>query len=88
MEAGVGFAMGQNGSKSHVILLIMVSPLHITAVQTTLHWENPALNRLHIEALLADIGTTDMIILPEMFTTGFSMQPSSLAETSSEKTAL
>lgn len=47
--------------------------LSISLVQTNLVWENPETNRLHIEELLWDIDThTDLIILPELFTTAFS----------------
>lgn len=51
-------------------------------VQTPLHWENATENRGLFNTLLAEIkpGTTDLIVLPEMFSTGFSMQPDVLAE--------
>ena len=56
--------------------------LNITLVQTHLHWENPVANRKHFETLIQDITEdTDLIVLPEMFTTGFSMNASQLAET-------
>lgn len=56
--------------------------LRITTVQSELTWENISANLLRFEAKLADLkGKTDLIILPEMFTTGFSMQPKKLAET-------
>jgi len=50
--------------------------LNITLAQTDLHWENPALNaRMFLDEL--DFSEpTDLIILPEMFTTGFSMNTS------------
>lgn len=53
--------------------------LNITVVQTNLHWENPEANRAMLEEKLSGIGLTDVIVLPEMFTTGFTMN-SSLAE--------
>lgn len=50
------------------------SHLNITTVQAGLHWEDPQANRDHFSALIAQADpTTDLIILPEMFTTGFSM---------------
>ena len=63
-------------------LYLMKSPLKITLLQSELHWEDRTAN-LHaftkkIEKL--EPGTTDLIILPEMFTTGFSMNTSELAE--------
>ena len=57
--------------------------LNITVVQTRLHWENAAANRAKFDALLDRLApaATDLIVLPEMFSTGFSMQPEKLAET-------
>jgi omega-amidase len=55
--------------------------LRITLVQATLTWENPSENRQRFQELLLPLsGKTDLIILPEMFTTGFSMNPAPLAE--------
>lgn len=59
--------------------------INITVVQTTLHWENVDLNLAHFSKKLEPIEQTDLIILPEMFTTGFSMNPENLAKESSEK---
>jgi predicted amidohydrolase len=55
--------------------------LKITLVQTDLQWEDPRANYIHIEKLLdeADLDT-DVIILPEMFPTGFSMNTKEMAE--------
>lgn len=56
--------------------------LRVSLIQTYLHWESPAKNRVHFENLMEPLaGTTDLIVLPEMFTTGFSMLPENLAET-------
>lgn len=47
--------------------------LSITWHQTPLHWENPKANaRLFLEE--TEYPETDLILLPEMFTTGFSMR--------------
>lgn len=60
----------------------MQNLLNITLVQAHLHWENPVANRKHFETLIeAETKDTHLIILPEMFTTGFSMNASQLAET-------
>jgi predicted amidohydrolase len=56
----------------------------VSLVQPTLHWHQPKANR----AMLADLlnsaldgsGMTDLIVLPEMFTTGFTMDAQSQAE--------
>ena len=56
--------------------------LRVTLVQSMLHWEDAAANRAMFgEKLAALKGTTDLIVLPEMFTTGFSMRSKELAET-------
>ena len=61
--------------------------LRITTVQSELSWENIGANLLRFEAKLASLaGKTDLIILPEMFTTGFSMQPQKSAETMTGQT--
>ena len=56
--------------------------LKVALVQTDLVWENKMLNLSNIEKsislLPADI---DVIILPEMFNTGFTMNPAPNAET-------
>jgi predicted amidohydrolase len=55
--------------------------LRITLLQFDLTWENPEQNRQYTEALIRQLtGKSDLIILPETFTTGFSMRPSDLAE--------
>ncbi|WCL80712.1 amidohydrolase [Saprospira sp. CCB-QB6] len=56
--------------------------MNITLVQADLVWEKPAANLAHFDELLAPLAQaqTDLIILPEMFNTGFSMQPQKLAE--------
>jgi omega-amidase len=59
-----------------------MSNLVITGIQTTLHWENCHANLDMFEKKIASISKgTDIVILPEMFSTGFSMQPEKLAET-------
>ncbi len=55
--------------------------LRLTLVQTILLWEDPAANRQRLSARLDQLaGETDLIVLPEMFTTGFSMNAPALAE--------
>lgn len=56
--------------------------LRASIIQTHLVWENKLANLEHFEQYLKPLkGKTDLIILPEMFTTGFSMNPGILAET-------
>lgn len=56
--------------------------LKVTLVQTKLFWEDKNKNLNHFSALLKKIkkGSTDIIVLPEMFATGFSMNSNNLAE--------
>lgn len=54
--------------------------LTVTIVQYNIEWENKPANFRKIEKLLNPIGTTDLIVLPEMFSTGFSMNVSEMAE--------
>ena len=51
--------------------------LRVSLVQTDLVWENPTANCAQLEEKLASLaGQTDVIVLPEMFATGFSMTES------------
>jgi len=54
--------------------------LKITLVQTIQHWENKEKNLLHFSQHLDKIDTTDLVLFPEMFHTGFSMNAENLAE--------
>ncbi len=54
--------------------------LTISLVQSDLYWEEPEANMASFEEKISMIDHTDLIILPEMFTTGFSMNPEKLAE--------
>jgi omega-amidase len=53
----------------------------ISIVQQPLVWQDAEANRAHFTAVLAPLaGTTDLVVLPEMFTTGFTMKPEDFAE--------
>ena len=55
--------------------------LKISLIQADLHWEQPAANMaMFEEKIWAEVDDADVIVLPEMFTTGFSMNVSKLAE--------
>jgi predicted amidohydrolase len=54
--------------------------LDIALVQTTLAWHDAQTNHAHFEELLKQVEGVDLVILPEMFTTGFSMDSQTLAE--------
>ncbi|MBK8846380.1 MAG: nitrilase family protein [Bacteroidetes bacterium] len=53
----------------------MTKELKITLVQTTIHWQDRAanLNMLNQKLSILKKQKTDLIVLPEMFTTGFTM---------------
>jgi len=57
-----------------------MNPLLITTIQTYLNWENVDDNLNHFSKIIQAIDVTDIIVLPEMFTTGFTMKPELLAE--------
>ncbi|HEY1046156.1 MAG TPA: amidohydrolase [Bacteroidia bacterium] len=59
--------------------------LNFTVIQANLIWEDIDANLSLMESLLAKIQQTDVIVLPEMFTTGFSMQAEKLAKDSYAK---
>ncbi len=64
----------------------MQNTIKFTLVQANLVWENIDANISNFDAIINDITElTDVIILPEMFSTGFSMN-TSLAETMQGKT--
>jgi omega-amidase len=55
--------------------------LNISTVQTDLVWESPRENLKAIGLKISDLkGKTDLVVLPEMFTTGFTMSAEQLAE--------
>lgn len=59
----------------------MQEELKITMIQSDLVWENPNANRMIFSEKIASISeATDLIVLPEMFTTGFTMNAKALAE--------
>lgn len=54
--------------------------MKISAIQTELKWEDRAHNLAHISSLIRENSETDLVVLPEMFTTAFSMTPAQFAE--------
>jgi omega-amidase len=58
-----------------------MSTLTITTIQSSLHWEDKQANLAMFEKKILGIAEkTEIVILPEMFSTGFSMKPEQLAE--------
>ena len=61
--------------------------IRISIIQTDIVWENKQENlRLLHEKLQSRRGITEIVVLPEMFSTGFSMQSKILAEPNSGET--
>lgn len=58
------------------------STLNITIIQPDIIWENKEANLAQYEQMIFPIkDLREVVVLPEMFTTGFSMKPELLAET-------
>ena len=62
----------------------MKTELNVALIQTDLLWEQPQANRKHIETYFEQLtSNTDVVFLPEMFSTGFTMRPELVAESMS-----
>lgn len=60
----------------------MKESLNLRLIQLDIQWESPLANRVKLEEYFRRIDSvTDLIVLPEMFTTGFTMDPKPLAQT-------
>ena len=60
----------------------MQNELKIALIQADLVWENPIQNRINFSEKINSISEAfDLIILPEMFTSGFTMNAEKIAET-------
>lgn len=62
--------------------------MKITLVQAEQFWEDKTTNFQHLDGLLQQIKATDLILLPEMFHTGFSMNAKELADDYTQSEAL
>jgi predicted amidohydrolase len=54
--------------------------MKVTVLQTDIEWGVAEANRFRLEAMMATMGQTDLVLLPEMFNTGFDMKPEAFAE--------
>ncbi|MBB6341544.1 putative amidohydrolase [Pseudomonas fluvialis] len=54
--------------------------LQLALIQTSLVWQDASANREHFARLLEQAHGADLVVLPEMFSTGFSMDSAALAE--------
>lgn len=64
----------------------MSDQLQVTLVQTELVWEDVMSNLDNLDTKLDAVHHSDLVVLPEMFTTGFTMNPTDVAETMSGQT--
>ncbi|CAH9051668.1 Omega-amidase YafV [Pseudoalteromonas holothuriae] len=58
----------------------MSEKLKLSMLQLDLVWQDAAANRAAIEQQLETVSGRDLIVLPEMFSTGFDMKPAGIAE--------
>jgi len=54
--------------------------INVTLIQSDIIWEDRISNLKKYQEKINQIESTDLIILPEMFTTGFSMSPKGISE--------
>jgi len=59
----------------------MNNTLKIAYIQNNLFWENPEENRKVFAEKILGLDPVDLVVLPEMFTTGFTMNAEALSET-------
>jgi predicted amidohydrolase len=54
--------------------------MDILLLQTDIEWQSPDNNRKRIEHIIGSLPVADIVILPEMFTTGFCISPANIVE--------
>lgn len=63
--------------------------MKVALIQTHLIWENALENRSHLaQKITGFMEDVDLIVLPEMFSTGFTMDPKAVAETMQGETVV
>ena len=63
--------------------------MNVALIQTDIIWENPSDNRKNLEEKIKALNESiDLIVFPEMFTSGFTMHPNLVAETMNGVTVL
>ena len=64
-----------------------VRNLRITLIQADTHWHQPDKNRTMFEDLIRPLkGQTELVVLPEMFTSGYTLEPENAQDTGSQTT--
>ena len=56
----------------------MTKSLKVALIQTSIKWQDPEANRSKFEKIIEVVEDAELFVLPEMFTTGFSMTPGQL----------
>lgn len=75
------FAVNAGDGRDCAVSSEAMSALNVTLVQADLVWHDPEANRRRFQAHFGALaGKTDLVVLPEMFTTGFTMEAESVAE--------
>lgn len=65
----------------------MKNELNVVGIQADLVWENPTENSTFFQSKINLLSkNTDLVVLPELFTTGFTMNPEKVAEKMNGKT--
>jgi omega-amidase len=71
-----------------VLYFFLIIKMKITIIQSELAWEDKSCNLTNLESLIVPLfNKTDVIILPEMFNTGFSMNTRQLSESPDGETS-
>ena len=60
--------------------------MKITSIQMDIYWKNVDKNLDQLTKLFSTLPSSDLVILPEMFTTGFTMNAQQVAEKKEDKT--
>jgi len=65
-----------------------VSVVTVSLIQTATHWHAPARNREHFQRFFPQVpAASALLLMPEMFSTGFTLQPELVAESMQGPTA-
>ena len=59
----------------------MTAALKVSIVQDEISWQDPAANRVRYQQHFNTLGKTDLVVLPEFFSTGFYLDPAEKYET-------
>ena len=62
--------------------------MKVTILQIDIEWGNPTANIKRVESLLAQVPSSDLYVLPEMWSTGFATEPIDIAENESDSISL